>query len=61
MKVIGLLSTEDEANEIRYIAQVCTVADRIRFLVHIEKVKQILKEVKEKQDNITGGISGNQE
>jgi|YNPBryantNP2012_1023418.scaffolds.fasta_scaffold15765_1 hypothetical protein len=53
MKVIGLLSTEEEANEIRYIAQVCTVADRIRFLVHLDKVKRVLEEIKKKESSVT--------
>ena len=44
MKVIGLLSTEEEANELKYIAQVRTVADRVHFIIHISRVKQLLKE-----------------
>ena len=43
MKVIGLLSSEEEANEIRYIAQVCEIEGRIRFLIHIQKIKDMLK------------------
>jgi hypothetical protein len=44
MLVIGLLSTEEEANEIKYIAQVCKVEDRIRFIARIQKVKKLMKE-----------------
>ena len=44
MLVIGLLSTEDEANEITYIAQVCKVEDRIRFIARIQKIKTMMKE-----------------
>jgi hypothetical protein len=44
MIVIGLLSTEEEAQEIQYIAKICVVESRIRYLVHIEKVKQLVKE-----------------
>ena len=39
MLVIGLLSSEEEANEIRFIAKVCSLEDRIRFIVHLEKMK----------------------
>jgi len=46
MIVVGLLSSEEEANEIRYIAKVCTVEDRIRFIVHIQKIKDLLREQK---------------
>ena len=44
MIVIGLLSTEEEAQEIQYIAKICTIENRIRYLVHVEKVKQLVKE-----------------
>jgi len=44
MKVIGLLTSEEEAKELRYIAQVCTVKDRIHFIVHIQKIKETVKE-----------------
>lgn len=43
MKVIGLLSSEEEANELRYIAQVAMVRERIRFVVHLDKVKKLMK------------------
>lgn len=44
MIVIGLLSTEEEAQEIQYIAKICTIENRIRYLVHVEKVKQLVQE-----------------
>jgi len=44
MIVIGLLSTEEEAQEIQYIAKICTIENRIRYLVHVEKVKQLVIE-----------------
>jgi hypothetical protein len=44
MIVIGLLSTEEEALEIQYIAKICTIENRIRYLVHAEKVKQLVRE-----------------
>ena len=44
MKVIGLLSTKEEANELRYIAQICEVENRIRFIARIQKLKDLMKE-----------------
>ena len=44
MIVIGLLSTEEEAQEIQYIAKICVVENRIRHLVHLERVKQLVRE-----------------
>ena len=43
MLVIGLLSSEQEANEIKYIAKVCSVEDRIHFIVRMQKIKELLK------------------
>jgi len=44
MKVIGLLSSEEEAKEIKYIAQICTLENRIRFITHIQKIKKLLRD-----------------
>ena len=44
MKVIGLLSTKEEANELRYVAQVCEVENRIHFIARIQKLKDLMKE-----------------
>jgi hypothetical protein len=44
MRVIGLLSSEEEANEIKFIAKVCTINDRIRFIIHIDKLKKMVDE-----------------
>jgi len=44
MKVIGLLSSEEEANEIKFIAKVCSLNDRIRFLVKIDKLRKFEQE-----------------
>ena len=44
MRVIGLLSSEEEANEIKFIAKVCTINDRIRFIVHVDKLKRMVDE-----------------
>jgi hypothetical protein len=44
MIVIGLLSTEEEAQEIQFIAKICTIEDRIRYIVRIDKIKKIAYE-----------------
>ncbi len=44
MIIIGLLSTEEEALEIQYIAKICTIENRIRYLVHVEKVRELVRE-----------------
>ena len=43
MLVVGLLSTEQEANEIRYIARICDLEGRIHFLVRMQKIRELLK------------------
>lgn len=43
MIVIGLISTKQEVEEIKYIAKVCDVEDRIHFVVRMQKLKEILK------------------
>lgn len=43
MLIIGLLSSKEEAEEIQYIAKICTIEDRVRFLVRMEKLKDMLK------------------
>ena len=44
MLIVGLLSSQQEANEIQYIAKVCEVEDRIRFIVRMQKIKELLKD-----------------
>lgn len=43
MLVVGLLSSKQEAEELKYIARVCDVEDRIHFVVRMQKLKDILK------------------
>jgi len=43
MLVVGLLSSQQEANEIKKIARVCAVEDRIRYIVRMQKIKDMLK------------------
>ena len=47
MLVIGLLSTKQEVDEIKYIAKVCSLEDRIHFLVRMQKLKELLKKEEE--------------
>jgi hypothetical protein len=44
MIVIGLLSSEEEAKEIQFIAKICSLEDRVRFLVRTDKLKKIVQE-----------------
>ena len=46
MKIIGLLSTEEEVNDIKYIAKVVTLEDRIHFICRMQKLKDLLKREK---------------
>ena len=41
MIVIGLLSTKQEVDEIKFIAKVCDVEDRIRLVVRMQKIKDL--------------------
>lgn len=43
MLVVGLLSTKQEVEEIKYIAKVATLEDRIHFIVRMDKIKEMLK------------------
>lgn len=47
MIVIGLLSSKQEVEEIKYIAKVCGVEDRIRFVVRMQRIKELLKKDQE--------------
>jgi len=43
MIVIGLLSTKEEVEDIKYIAKVATLEDRIHYIARMEKIKKMLK------------------
>ena len=43
MLVVGLLSNEKEALEIKNIAKICALEDRIHFIVRTQKIKDLLK------------------
>jgi hypothetical protein len=44
MLIVGLLSSKKEALELKYIAKVCAIEDRIHFVVRMQKIKDMLKE-----------------
>lgn len=43
MRVIGLLSNKQEAKQIKNIAKICAIEDRIRLIVRMDKIKYLLK------------------
>jgi len=43
MLVIGLLSNKQEVEEIKYIAKVCEIENRIRFVVRMQRLKDMMK------------------
>jgi hypothetical protein len=43
MIVIGLLSTQEEVEEIKNIAKIATLEDRIHFICRMQKIKELLK------------------
>ena len=46
MLIVGLLSSKQEAQEIKYIANVCAIEDRIHFVVRMQRIKNMLKDEK---------------
>ena len=44
MKVIGLLSSKEEVEELKYIAQICQLEDRIHVITKLHRIKSLLKE-----------------
>ena len=47
MLVVGLLSTKQEVEEIKYIAKICSLEDRLHFIVRMQKLKELLKKEEE--------------
>ena len=43
MIVVGLLSTKEEVEDIKYISKVATLEDRIHYVVRMDKIKKMLK------------------
>jgi hypothetical protein len=47
MIVIGLLSTKQEVEDIKYIAKVCDVEERIRLVVRMQRLKELFNKENE--------------
>jgi len=47
MIVIGLLSTKQEVDDIKYIAKVCDVEERIRLVVRMQRLKELFNKENE--------------
>jgi len=45
MRVIGLLSSQEEANELQFIAKICTIENRIHYISKLEKLKKEVKKL----------------
>ncbi len=43
MIIAGLLSSQNEANEVQYIAKIFSVKSRIRFIVRKEEIKELIR------------------
>ncbi|MCD6411832.1 MAG: hypothetical protein J7L20_05360 [Thermoplasmata archaeon] len=43
MRVVGLITSMQEAKELEYIANVCEVIKRIRYLARIAKLRELLR------------------
>ena len=50
MIIIGLLSTQEEVEEIKYIAKVCSMEDRIHFIVRIQRLKEMLQKEGQREE-----------
>jgi len=50
MIIIGLLSTQEEVEEIKYIAKVCSMEDRIHFIVRIQRLKEMLQKERQREE-----------
>jgi len=50
MIVAGLLSSKQEVEEIKYIAKICILEDRIRFIVRAQRIKEMLKKEEQYTD-----------
>ena len=48
MLIVGLLSSKQEVTELKHIAKICQVEDRIHFLVRMQRVKDLLREERRK-------------
>ena len=54
MIVVGLLSNENEAKEIQFIAKICILEERIHFLARKEAIRRLLSQEKVNDSATTG-------
>jgi len=47
MIIAGLLSSQNEADEVQYIAKIFSVKSRIRFIVRKEEIKELIRREEE--------------
>ena len=47
MKIAGLLSSQNEALEIQYIARIISVKHRISYIIRRQEIRELLKKEKE--------------
>ena len=45
MIIAGLLSSQQEAEEIKHIAKICELENRIHFLIRLQKIREMLKDI----------------
>jgi len=43
MRVIGLVTSMQEAKELKYIANVCEIVNRIHYLAKVAKLRELFK------------------
>ena len=39
MLIVGLVSTREEQRELKFVAQMCIVRDRVKYLANQQKIK----------------------
>jgi len=44
MIIVGLISSKNEAEEIRFIAQVCKIEERIHYLARKEAIRRLINQ-----------------
>ena len=50
MIIVGLLSTQTEAEEIQFIAKICKIEERIHFIARKEAIRRLIDQVDTMED-----------
>ena len=45
MIIVGLLSTENEAEEVQFIAKICKIEERIHYIARKEAIRRLISQV----------------